>query len=70
LFLLCLELGVLHIASLALTNQAKFGELVLVDMTKEGLDVGEDAGRKVSLVSLSACVVSGGWGVDAQCWCT
>jgi heat shock protein beta len=29
------------------TNLAKFGELDLVDVTKEGLDVGEDASKKV-----------------------
>jgi HSP90 family molecular chaperone len=30
------------------TNLAKFGEHDLVDVTKEGLDVGEDASKKVS----------------------
>jgi heat shock protein beta len=31
------------------TNLAKFGDHDLVDVTKEGLDVGEDASKKVRL---------------------
>jgi HSP90 family molecular chaperone len=49
------------------TNLAKFGELDLVDVTKEGLDVGEDAGKKVrvrSSCSLCLCLNSG---VVVQC---
>lgn len=36
------------------TNLAKFGDHDLVDVTKEGLDVGEDGAKKVSAL-LCAC---------------